>query len=241
MTRIGLVRGLVLYFKIYILKQQYQIHTGFLKHPINLRKGTTDHLTFNQIFISRIYNLPLKFEPKYIIDCGANVGMASIYFASKYPQATIIAIEPEISNFRVLTENCKNYKNIYLLQKAVWHTSMNMEVVDTGSGNYGFAMKELSEVKVDSIKDVVTSITLGEVMKLYSIDRIDLLKIDIEGAEKEIFSVNYDDWLSKTKTLTVETHDRFNPGASRAIVKAIAKYDFSITGVHEGLYCELDV
>src|SRR5436309_569985 len=68
-----------------------------LKHTVFLRSNTSDHSAFWQIFIDKQYEYPIEFIPNTIIDCGANIGLTSVYYANKYPQATIIAVEPEAS------------------------------------------------------------------------------------------------------------------------------------------------
>jgi hypothetical protein len=61
-----------------------------------------------------------------------------------------------------------------------------------------------------------------------NITTIDILKIDIEGAEKEIFETNFENWITNTKVIIVETHDRYKKGTSKAIFNTIGKYDFSL-------------
>ena len=66
---------------------------------------------------------------------------------------------------------------------------------------------------------------------------IDLLKIDIEGAELEVFSNNYESWLPKTKALIIETHDQDRKGTTRPFFSTIAKYNFSTTISGENFVC----
>ena len=65
-------------------------------------------------------------------------------------------------------------------------------------------------------------------MKKMDWDHIDILKLDVEGAEKEIFSSNYEDWLPKTKVLIIELHDRMRKGCSKVVFSAISEYNFSL-------------
>ena len=74
----------------------------------------------------------------------------------------------------------------------------------------------------------VRSFTLKEIMDKYNSSTIDLLKVDIEGAEKELFSSNYEYWLPRTKVLIIETHDRLKQGCSKSIFAALASYNFSL-------------
>jgi len=74
-------------------------------------------------------------------------------------------------------------------------------------------------------------------MERFQLEEIDLLKIDIEGAEKELFSTNYESWLPKTKVLYIELHDRYRKGTATSFFKAICQYDFSIFLGRENLIC----
>lgn len=84
------------------------------KYPFIVRNQTSDVEIFEQIFIRQEYNFTVNKPPEVIVDAGANVGFASIYFASKYPNSKIIAIEPEESNFRLLKKNTDSYEKMGL-------------------------------------------------------------------------------------------------------------------------------
>jgi hypothetical protein len=60
------------------------------------------------------------------------------------------------------------------------------------------------------------------------LEQIDILKIDIEGSEKELFESDYDYWLSRTKILIIELHDRLKPETSKTVFKALLNYQFSV-------------
>ena len=66
-------------------------------------------------------------------------------------------------------------------------------------------------------------------------DLVDILKIDIEGSEKEIFEQGFEEWLPFTKILIVETHDRYKQGSSKAVLKAVSAYNFSLEVSGENL------
>ena len=63
----------------------------------------------------------------------------------------------------------------------------------------------------------------------YNFPKIDILKLDIEGSEKELFETNFEDWLPKTKILIIELHDAMKTGCSKSVFNAISKYDFSFS------------
>jgi len=74
----------------------------------------------------------------------------------------------------------------------------------------------------------VPAITMTEIIDKYNIQRIDILKIDIEGAEKELFSYNYESWLPKVRCIVIELHDLYRPGCATAFFKAISNRQFNM-------------
>lgn len=205
-------------------------------HPIYLRNNTSDIEAFYQIFDRKDYQLDYGGVPKTIVDCGANAGCASVYFKNKYPEATVIAVEPEPSNFNMLKRNTERYNGVHCLNCGIWNRSTNLEIINEGKGNWSFSTKEVDHENENTIK----AISIDEIMKRYDLKQIDILKIDIEGSEKEMFEKNYEKWLPFTKTIVIELHDWMRPGCSRSVFKALANYDFSSSFQGENLICTLE-
>ena len=182
------------------------------------------------IFEDEEYKLPLKsFLPELILDCGANIGCSAVYFANKYPAAQIYSVEPEKNNFKLLTFNTAFYENVHRRKSALWHKETFVRVEDKGFGIAGFMTFETAPDDPAALKTTTVSKLLAE----SGFDEIDLLKIDVEGAEKEIFSApDVDEWLSKVKVLAIELHDRMKRGCSYEFFKAMSKYKwfFSLRG-----------
>jgi len=202
------------------------------EYPITLSNFSYDVTTLFQIFYAKEYEVRLEKDPAYIIDCGANIGLSAVYFATTFPNATILAIEPDENNFRILQKNIAPYKNIIALKKAVWHHRTVMETVDTGNGGWAVQTKE------SSTGSGIEGVTIQELVSEYKFQRIDLLKIDIEGAEQELFSENYDSWLSITSCIAIELHEFLREGSSKNFYKAIAPYHFSFSSNGENLICK---
>lgn len=202
-----------------------------IKHPVTLSNFNVDVTTLFQIFFAEEYYIDFPEPPETIVDCGANIGLSAVYFANKFPNATIIAIEPDSQNFEFLKKNTTPYKNIHCLQRAVWPTSVQMEVVDPGNGGWSLQTKA-------SETGTMKSITLDEVMQQFDFSTIDLLKIDIEGAEKELFESHYEHWLAKTGTIAIELHDFLQPGTSDNFYQAVAPFHFKMSPKGENLICQ---
>jgi len=199
-----------------------QIGLPQITTPLFLRAQTTDMPAFVQIFQLRDYDFPLAEKPQFIIDGGANVGYASVFFAHKYPQAKIFAVEPEESNCRIFSKNCTAYTNIELIQAGIWSAAGPLRIKDIGLGNWGFVVEETSTDDPQSI----SAVTVGDLLHRSGKPCIDILKLDIEGAEKEVFSADNLAWLDKVKVLIIELHDHLTPGCNNVFSKAIEPYNF---------------
>ena len=195
--------------------------------PFAIRTNTTDPGTFQEIFQYGVYNLPIKdFQPKLILDCGGNIGCASVFFANVYPNAQIYSIEPERRNFKILTYNTVFYDNIHQINSALWDKETFIKIANLNTKADSYRTVETTADDPQALRTTTVSKILAE----SGFDEIDLLKIDIEGAEKEVFSApDVDDWLSKVKVLVIELHDRMKKGCSRAVFTAMSKYDWHFT------------
>jgi FkbM family methyltransferase len=178
------------------------------------------------VFIEQEYDFLVETQPKVIIDAGANIGLASIYFASKYPDAKIIAIEPEQSNFELLKENVAPYPHVVPIQAALWNKNEEINLIDPGSGKWGFMteMKQPSKKIPSKTCHTVMGTTIDKIMQDYSLTKIDILKIDIEGAEKEVFS-DTSSWIGKVDAVIIELHERFKPGCNRSFYRGSNGFD----------------
>lgn len=204
--------------------------------PIYLRPKSSDLLAFHQVFTFKEYGMNLGFSPRFIVDAGANIGLSAVFFSNKFPSVKIIAIEPERSNFMMLEKNTKGYENILLTKRALSNQpNVNFDVVDKGFGNWGFVTEMQDSKNTKNVIDTVKTITIDEILIEYNLEYLDLLKIDIEGGEKELFESNYENWLPKTKCIIIELHDGITKGSSKSFFNAISKYDFSYFNRGENL------
>jgi|GEM_PF-5016603 len=108
------------------------------KHPLYLRLKTSDLRTYGQVFVSQEYEFELVRPPQVIVDAGANIGLASIYYAIRYPAAKVLALEPAYANFLMLEKNTAPYPNILPIRAALWKENTEIELIDPGYGYWGF-------------------------------------------------------------------------------------------------------
>jgi FkbM family methyltransferase len=219
-------QGLLLLLNRYFKKNSIiEVNLTGYRHPLFIRNNTSDITVFYQIFLSRSYNIIYGIEPKkVIIDCGANVGLSTVFFKNRFPEAKIISIEPEKSNFEILQKNTEKYSDIHCIKSGIWNNTTNLIFKNVQHGSWGFVVEEVDY----SNETTIPAISINDIMKKFSISKIDILKIDIEGSEKELFESNYEAWLPNTKIVIIELHDGLKNGASKSFFNAISKYNFHI-------------
>jgi FkbM family methyltransferase len=193
-----------------------------IKHPLWARAGTSDIETFEEVFLMRQYDLPFAgFEPRNILDLGANIGYASVYFAARWPQARILAVEPATSNLVLLDKNTRPWNRIACLQAAVWSHPSWVQVSNPTDAPNAFRVSESR----DSRRENIPAYTISQLIERQECGHLDLLKMDVEGAEAGIFQ-NASAWLDRVKVLIIELHDRIVPGCAQALYRALQGYRF---------------
>ena len=202
-----------------------------IAHPIHMRPGSSDGKVFLQIFVDKDYEFNLGFEPEIIIDGGANIGLTSIYLKNKYPNAKIIAVEPDAENLEVLQTNLGKYSNVFVKHAGLWSKKARGKIYDKyGVGKWGLVVEEFDGEAGQKNLMLTDTLTIPDIMDEFGLDRIDLLKLDIETAEKEVFGGNYMTWLPKTKAIIIELHDSVAKGCSKpfflAINNAFSNYSY---------------
>ena len=195
-----------------------------VQRPVYLRNQTTDRKCFEKVFVYDEYRVPFDLSPHLIVDAGANIGMATLYFAHQYPQARIVAIEPELSNFEMLQRNCGGLSNVTLIQSALWPTHSALEIEDSTAAAWTFRVTERSFDR--GIKEI-SAITVPDILERAAATKIDLLKIDIEGSELELFSDGAELWVDHVQAIAIELHDRIRPGCAQAFYSVLTSRNFT--------------
>ena len=196
-----------------------------LKHPVHLRNGTTDIVVFTDVFIDKEHEKTIQGDIANIVDCGANIGLASLYFLNKYPGAHLVAIEPESSNYEILRKNIEPYSNTKLLKRGVWKRSCYLNIVDNLDGNHAFSVEE-SESETELL-----AISIPDLIEMFDSRYIDLIKIDIEGAEEVVFDKK-EDWFKRLDNIFLEIHESKKPGITNRIVSLLSQ-EFTVSKTKE--------
>jgi FkbM family methyltransferase len=172
--------------------------TLFLGNKLKVLDNASFDFMNKELFETEIYKFNTSTESPYIIDCGANIGLAIIYFKQIYPDAEILAFEPDPKVFDALKFNIQtfNFDNVTLINKAVWNKVEILKFYSEGADGGRKALvsdsDNIIEVQTVQLRDYITQ-------------KVDFLKIDIEGAEYEVLK-DISDLLHNVERIFVEYH-----------------------------------
>lgn len=200
-----------------------------INRQICLRSGPADTGVFEKIFIWGSYDQISVNSPALIVDLGANIGLSSTYFAVRFPSAIIIAVEPEANNFKRLCLNTDGLSNLHRIQCAVgpFPGRARLENPNDRADSYRFSLAPSGVIDVLTVPQIVSEYGCGA-------RPIDILKVDIEGAEEALLSAENADWIQSVRLLVVEYHD--SELKSRFINRMISA-GFSCTECGEDIVC----
>jgi FkbM family methyltransferase len=191
-----------------------------LPRPVYVRARSSDCALVRTVLLRDGGDYPVfpGFVPRNIIDAGANIGLATAFFKAHYPEATIVAIEPDEANCRMFERNTRGYAGVHLLRGGVWSDAASrLRIRNADADAYSYQLEEAREG--------VEAFTIPGICRRFGIERIDILKVDIEGGERALFSRNTE-WLGVVDNLFVELHDHHARGASQALLRAVAGQGF---------------
>jgi FkbM family methyltransferase len=205
----------------------YGVRIPKYPYTITIRGGqSTDAWALYELLVMQEYALVADLvAPAFIIDGGANVGIASLYFLNQYPSARIIAVEPSPANFEILRKNLAPYSGrVTLVQGAIWKTSGRLQL-ETGQEDWRTSVRRVDSDEPGSVE----AFTLSALIALGG-GQVDLLKLDIEGSESEVFGPEAQQWLPAVRNIAIELHskecrDRF--------FGALAGYQFDLRQHHK--------
>lgn len=189
-----------------------------LLHPVRLRVNSSDLEAYHQVLIEDTYGCLGDLEPEVVVDCGANAGFASCWFASRFPRARVIAFEPFGDTADLCRRNLAPYgARAELHAKAIWSGKARLVLEARRGHEWGVQVREALPGEPGDV-DAIGIADLG-------LPRIDLLKIDIEGSEEQVFGVGAEAWLPTVGAIAVELH---GPARERAFQQALAGYDYDL-------------
>ena len=184
--------------------------------PITIRKKTPDLEVALSSLRGEFDCLKYLFEEGFtgtIIDAGGYIGAAAIAISKIYPAAKVISIEPSSRNFLLLEQNLRDHHNIKALKAALTakeSPAVKLRNRKTGAWGYTTISEPKDQPNAEEIEEVPT-VSLSSIIADHG--PISMMKIDIEGAERDLFRYNHEE-LSSVPVIFVELHDRIVQGCT---------------------------
>ncbi len=202
-----------------------------------VRKNQSDLLILHQIFLERSYDLQAAYALNdcgtlgTIVDLGGNTGQAAAYFTARYRPHTLLTVEPIAESRAVLLRNARASGLNWLVdERAVSDAEGELAFAVSGFWDTCTAVPdvyELRRTRPHRLENILTrpsrtvaSVTVERLLDDHGIEHIDLLKVDIEGSERDIFA-EPQPWMKHVDRIVMEIHDKYIDGdAVRATLRA---------------------
>jgi FkbM family methyltransferase len=160
-------------------------------------------------------------SPKFIVDGGANIGLVSVYFLNRYPTARIVAVEPDAETLKVCQKNLAPYGDrVTSVHGAIWSHSGTL-CLEPAALEFSTSVRAASAGENASVQafTVPSLIAMGGSV-------VDLLKLDVERAELEIFGPSAQGWLSSANNIAIELH---GPDCVDCFFSAMEPYEYAMS------------
>ncbi|HEC43288.1 MAG TPA: FkbM family methyltransferase [Bacteroides sp.] len=196
-----------------LFRSRKEITQKIFGYKVSAYSYRSFRILFREVFLDHEYHFISENHKPYIIDCGANIGMAVIYFKMLYPDSHIIAFEPSPHAFKMLEKNVtqNNLKNVTIVNSAL----------SDHEGKMSFYMDQSKDSLSSSLNperggsDEV-SVNVEKLSSYISDRNFDLIKIDVEGGEWGIVEdLIQSKMIKNTKKYLVEYHHRIRPSSNR--------------------------
>lgn len=228
-------------------------HTATIKRfgTVRFRPKSSDAVTFIKVFRRREYDFSAygqysrviaaykriveNGKTPIVVDAGANVGAATIWFAKLFPKARVFAIEPDAENAELCRVNTESIPGATVIEAAIGSTHGAVTLSNPHGQTWAIQAKRSSQgdIEIVTIPDVVS--------RVQGPAQVFVVKVDIEGFENDLFAQNTE-WLNEVEVVIIEPHDWLfaGRGTSAAFQKELSRRNFEVLISGENLfYCRL--
>jgi FkbM family methyltransferase len=192
-----------------------------LTHPFRIRRIPSHVDGIIQNVLRAEYDALLQSrDPACIIDAGSFIGDLACHWATRFPAARIVTLEPNADNFAFALTNTSPYApRVTLLNAGLWSHPCNLTVSGSEMGS------QVSETTLPTPISIL-AIDVPTLIADYQFDRVDILKLDIEGAERVVLGPSCESWIGNVYELVVEMHGQ---QIEDEIVHRLSRHGFNAT------------
>ena len=192
---------------------EYLLNLANAPNGTALRTYAGDLSILYEIFWQQSYRLPQLRASSFhtVVDVGANVGLAALFFLEKFSASRLICVEPEPANFQLLRHNLRGTAAVAL--QAALSATDGVVKIDSSPLAYN------AKVSAETGTTEVPAVSMPTLLQSQGLVWVDLLKIDIEDYEQQVFA-GPTDWLARVGVLLIEIHSLASQVAVRQAVQA---------------------
>ena len=195
--------------------------------------GTPDHISvIRSTFFDRSYDISFceqgkRIKKSYlnggyinplIIDLGAHIGISMLYFQTEFPKSDLVCIEPNDESYRILEKNKFNVnaEKVHTINSCIGASdSQNIPIFENGNGSW--SVSEFNYTQQANPIGYTNKVSLQTILSKFNDNDYFILKVDIEGSEKELFTDRSCwDLINKFEVVIIELHDWMLPGQNTA-------------------------
>jgi FkbM family methyltransferase len=187
---------------------------GLGGHAMLCRPATTDCPVLFHTLIEAYQMPPEGVAPRWIIDLGANVGYTAAFLASRFPDAQVCAVEMDPANAALARQNTRGYGGrVKIIEAAVWSYDGHCNFAGEKANAFRVVRPGAEETAPPAAAPRrVRAMTMESIFHSAGMAWADYVKVDIEGAEDELFLSTSPGWLERVGSLKIEVH---TPNAER--------------------------
>jgi FkbM family methyltransferase len=202
-------------------ERSYEVSFGAVGQRFRCMLSDASQLeVVRNVFVDEEYRLPTDDGPvRTIVDLGSHVGVSVLWFRAQYPDAEIVAVEPHPETFRRLQANVGHLPRVHLVQAAVGSTDGPRALF---ASDESWAASLLPQPALDRVGQVTCRRLDGLLVEL-GLESIDVLKVDIEGAEHEVLSTFAG--LARVRTLVCEYHRELNGLDAFSFIRSLEGFE----------------
>ena len=196
-----------------------------MPRALEIRGQESDLPVFRDVVIGGELDIDFGFEPGIIIDCGANVGVTTAVFANRFPNAQVVAVEPSSKNLQILRRNVECYSNVRIIPAAVWSHKTLLKIVNPDAEAWAYRCEPADP----GDRQAFEAVGVDDILDGLEVKAGVLVKLDIEGAEENLFATT-PDWLRRVQAVLVETH---GDQAQSLVMAAFDRLEWTVTSSGE--------
>lgn len=215
------------------LAKSGQVRVWMRDGACTIRAGSSDVAVVVSVLVETDYSKKLRahcghLPISHVIDAGANIGVTTRILSSIFPNSRTTAIEPDVENFKLLTQNTSDLSRVKAVRAGLWSEDTTLQIANPNAPAWSFHMEQSTQ------PGGLPAVTLASLTRNDAPLSV-FLKMDVEGAEKRVLESLPEIVGERIGGVLIETHDRKEPGSGAALARFLSHWDMNVTVLGESI------